>query len=599
MKKTLTVNLNQNLFNIDEDAYSKLSEYLDSIKKHFAKTQDSEEIVSDIEARIAEKFLEKTALNKSIIVITDVEEIIASMGTVADLSRDEETEDSENTDIEDDTIQTRKKLFRDPKDKVIGGVASGLATYFGFDTIVVRLIFIILALVPYTSGVSIIGYIILLFIVPIAKNTADRLIMKGETVTLSKIENMVNSKFSESKDKESRLSRLILLPFRVIGNFLPTLGRIIKFCVASLSSIIGFCLVIGIAISIGGLVFVLVQALVNGSIFINGSNLLTTIPSPQLQIIVISTFFIALFPLIFVLQLGVTLLQRRSAFSLVSGLTSFFLWIIAIIVLCAAAVNIAPQLSSDPNFTKSFSGFNLNYQTNIDDNNFDSILVTDFDQIDVSSVKEIVVNQSSDSSVTVFGSSEYLDKVQIQVEESILKIKPIHGLNCVGFCFNQVLPIRVVINTPDLKSIQASGMTKVISDNLDLKQLSYKLSGASELTFSGSINDLLLDVSGASKITGQNLLSKSIEIKSSGASSINLSGNSDNLDISASGASKFDAQNLQTISVDLHSSGASTLKVSVSDQLKIDASGASKIQYLGNPQITQDISGASSVKPIF
>lgn len=89
MKKTISINIGGVIFHIEEDGYEKLKSYLNSIQKYFSAFADSKEILSDIEGRIAERFLNKQkAENKQVISLADVDELIAAMGTVADFEAD-------------------------------------------------------------------------------------------------------------------------------------------------------------------------------------------------------------------------------------------------------------------------------------------------------------------------------------------------------------------------------------------------------------------------------------------------------------------------------------------------------------------------------
>ena len=92
MKKTLQINLGGLTFNIEEDAYTKLSGYLASIQKHFSSYESCDEIIQDIDGRIAEKFYEKTTAG-GIIEMDDVDKIIKSMGSVSDFEAIQEDED--------------------------------------------------------------------------------------------------------------------------------------------------------------------------------------------------------------------------------------------------------------------------------------------------------------------------------------------------------------------------------------------------------------------------------------------------------------------------------------------------------------------------
>ena len=85
MKKTLTVNLGGTVFNIDDDAYRLLDNYLSNLKIHFRKEAGADEIVDDIERRISELFAEKLSAGSQVITIADVEEVIARMGKPEDM----------------------------------------------------------------------------------------------------------------------------------------------------------------------------------------------------------------------------------------------------------------------------------------------------------------------------------------------------------------------------------------------------------------------------------------------------------------------------------------------------------------------------------
>ena len=87
MKKTLTVNLGGTVYHIDDDAYRLLDDYLSNLKHFFRKQEGAEEIVNDIEIRIAELFAEKVSAGKQVITIADVEEIIARVGKPEDIAR--------------------------------------------------------------------------------------------------------------------------------------------------------------------------------------------------------------------------------------------------------------------------------------------------------------------------------------------------------------------------------------------------------------------------------------------------------------------------------------------------------------------------------
>ncbi|WP_426292726.1 PspC domain-containing protein [Dyadobacter endophyticus] len=178
MKKTISINIGGIIFHIEEDGYEKLKGYLASIQKYFSSFADSKEILSDIEGRIAERFLNKQkAENKQVISLSDVDELIAAMGTVADFEAIEQAEDILADPLETASAQASaprqeaytsaanapktepakpgapRKLYRDLRRKLLGGVAAGLAHYFTVDAIWVRLAFLFAVIgLPAGSG---------------------------------------------------------------------------------------------------------------------------------------------------------------------------------------------------------------------------------------------------------------------------------------------------------------------------------------------------------------------------------------------------------------------------------------------------------------
>ena len=204
MKKTLTVNLGGTVYHIDDDAYRLLDDYLSNLKHFFRKQEGAEEIVNDIEIRIAELFAEKVSAGKQVITIADVEEIIARVGKPEDFGvSDDESEPHKKEQTASSgqgytRTTTARRLFRDPDNKLLGGVAAGLAAYFGWDITLVRILMIILVFVPYCP--MIILYIIGWLVIPEARTAAEKLSMRGEAVTIENIGKTVTDGFERVAD---------------------------------------------------------------------------------------------------------------------------------------------------------------------------------------------------------------------------------------------------------------------------------------------------------------------------------------------------------------------------------------------------------------
>ena len=183
MKKNISINIGGIIFHIEEDCYERLKEYLDSVNRYFSTFDDSSEILADIESRIAEIFLSKLNEEKQVITREDVELLIATMGSIKDFQAIEENEvpsfekpdESQPNNTSEEKQKEEKqdnysadgeprKLFRDGKRKIVGGVCSGIAYYFKIDPLWIRLLTLVLFLGSY--GVLLIVYAILWAVLP-------------------------------------------------------------------------------------------------------------------------------------------------------------------------------------------------------------------------------------------------------------------------------------------------------------------------------------------------------------------------------------------------------------------------------------------------
>ena len=319
MKKNLNINIGSRVFNIDEDAYDLLSKYLESIKKYFEKINIDEDISNDIENRISEKF-NSILKNRESLNIDDINNIIKEMGTLDDFKEaynDFDTNDFSNQNNESKTTGKEKRIYRNTSDKVIAGVASGLANYFSVDPIIFRLIFIVslftgFGLIAYIifwigipandsgkinenkrlyrdgdneilggvayglgnyfgidpalvrvifilsifiGGFGILAYLILWVSIPEAKTVGEKMNMKGYPLTLENIEKFIKEKLSKKDGKENLFVKIILFPFRIIG---PIILGIISVIIPILKILLSFILfVFSIVIIVFLIVFTL------------------------------------------------------------------------------------------------------------------------------------------------------------------------------------------------------------------------------------------------------------------------------------------------------------------------------------------------------
>lgn len=200
MKKNITINLFGSLYAIDEDAHELLKNYLDNMKRYFSRREGGDEIADDIEHRVAEIFSEIKADGVKAISIEHVQNIIHRIGNPEEMDTDtcsNENDDAthgdetdgdattgnvceERTDRQSNTQQ--RKLYRDPDDKMLGGVVSGISKYFhATDPLPWRIIAVLLAFLSF--WIAGIVYLLLWALIPEAETDEDRLRMRGIEVT--------------------------------------------------------------------------------------------------------------------------------------------------------------------------------------------------------------------------------------------------------------------------------------------------------------------------------------------------------------------------------------------------------------------------------
>lgn len=194
MNKTVNANIGGIVFTIDEDAYQQLHRYLDKLRTYFTQTNVSTDIIEDIEARIAEILQSRLDGKRTIVNVQDVEAVIQVMGKPEDFEDVGAEEESKRSTSGGDTIYMGKRFFRNPDDRVVGGVASGLGAYFNVDPLWFRILFA-LSIIFWGTGVLI--YIILWIILPEANTTTEKMQMRGEPINISNIEKSVRDQIDE------------------------------------------------------------------------------------------------------------------------------------------------------------------------------------------------------------------------------------------------------------------------------------------------------------------------------------------------------------------------------------------------------------------
>jgi phage shock protein C len=203
MKKIININLASRLIPIEDSAYEILRQYLDSLKRYFAREEGADEIVGDIESRIAELF--QDALKKGAHCITDedVQAMKSAMGTPEQFEGVSDSSDTQQKDFAQESLfdkaapRPRKRLYRDPESKVLGGVCGGLGAYLNVDPVIFRIIFALLAVGGFGTGILI--YFILWMATPEANTATEKLEMRGERIDVNNIKATVQDEINAMK----------------------------------------------------------------------------------------------------------------------------------------------------------------------------------------------------------------------------------------------------------------------------------------------------------------------------------------------------------------------------------------------------------------
>lgn len=226
MKKTIHINIAGHAFSIDEDAYERLDAYLKAVEKELGNSGEARETLEDINLRIAELFRSVHNDASSAITLSDVKEIINTLGDPDDY----ETPDDPDADREEKTtfeVAPPKKLFRDPDNRVLGGVCSGLGNYFGIDPIIFRLLFIVATLL---YGTSLLAYLILWIAIPKAVTVQQRIMMMGGSAGDSRRRRQAGRSGSEEiLNGTLRVIGVVFGIFLILVSFISLTGLIITF----------------------------------------------------------------------------------------------------------------------------------------------------------------------------------------------------------------------------------------------------------------------------------------------------------------------------------------------------------------------------------
>lgn len=258
MNKTLSIGLAGFSFTIEEHAYIKLSDYLNALRSSLDASEE-EEVIHDIEIRMVEIFRDSLG-KREVINDTDVEKVIAQIGTPEKIEEQEEAYFSEKNTKRTNTSGTeysdKKQLFRDPERQKIAGVCAGLAHYVGMDITAMRAIWLgIFILGIFTAAISstlvFLLYIILWAVLPKAETAADYLKMKGKPMNFDNLKNESNKLVQFANESTQRVGEIYIENKPYINNAGSGLWNVIRYILGGIFAIMSISCLIGVFVIFG------------------------------------------------------------------------------------------------------------------------------------------------------------------------------------------------------------------------------------------------------------------------------------------------------------------------------------------------------------
>ena len=552
MKKTITVNLNGRVFTMDEDAYRLLDNYLNNLRIYFRKEEGASEIIADFEARIEELLREKTSLGFQVISIDQVEEVIARVGKPADFAEREDAEEKEKEKEEKqphftEFTESKKKFFRNMDDKMFGGVCSGIAAYFGWDVLPVRIVFIILLFATQLTIVPF--YLVAWIIFPVAQTAEQKLQMRGKPITVENIGKTVAADAGQVTYKEQKgcLSGFIDLFVGLMKVVLVGLG-----CLIALPLAFAICIVIIVLFAVlfgvgGGLLGGLPAFVIADQPVLSTIAFLFVIGIPVVALVyAIIAHFIKLRPL------------NRSV-----RWTFLIVWILALVLLLFSGFRIYRN--------NWFGNINLpnvfNYHT-IRGNGIYSETKYNLDgqakyvEIDKYLFANLQIEQIPDStsSIVISGDENLLDQVKYNLHDGRLVLSSNNP-------FRSKNNLTVRLQTDNLKSIQSN-----MIGNIQMNR-----------AFTG--DELEIKMLGPGNLEADSLYVGALTVSSEGVGSVRLAGKTNKTNFYVAGVGSINAFDLLSDTVYAHVDGVGSIQCNPVDYLNGRLNGVGKITYKDDPKM--------------
>ena len=368
MNKTVTINISGIIFHIEEDAFDKLSKYLSTIKGYFSKADGGNEIMSDIEARIAEMLQSKTSVIKQVVLMSDVDFVMDSMGKPEEFAGDaaesnnaSTSDNSENYTSYDDGEPIKKRMYRDGDSKIVGGVCSGIGHYFGIDAVWLR---IALLLMFFFAGTGFLLYLILWIAIPEAKTTTERLAMKGEKADINNISKAVKEEAEHLKKRMEKYGEEFknmasdgrnmprnaaekIVDF--LTDVLTNIGKVLIKVIGVFMVIIGVIFFLGLSSSVFGLSFMTDSS--NGGEWID----LLLLDGKDFYLGILGIVMFAGVPIIMMIYGGIKILFKIKYSNRWVNLSAGIIWLIGFLMVLYVGIKTGSDFNKTAKVRENFS----------------------------------------------------------------------------------------------------------------------------------------------------------------------------------------------------------------------------------------------------
>jgi len=571
MKKTLTINLNGRVFNIDEDAYQLLDKYLRNLRIYFRKEEGSSEILADFEARIEELLGDRVRLGYTVITLSEVEKVIAQMGRPGDFGESEaETPEEKSAGYNEEEHKTKKKFYRNPDDKMLAGLCSGLAAYFGWNVVVVRLIAVIL--IPISSLWIVLAYLVCWLVIPEATTAEQKLEMQGKPITVENIGKTVAAGMEDLRKTATNSGCLT--------SFLSFIVAVFKVCLVGLGVLIGIPLVFALVI----VVIVLFATLLGvgtgvlGGLIPWSNHSFLFVDHPALA--TVCGCLIIGIPLVALVYTLISHLLKLKPVHPGVKWAGIILWIAAIIALPFS------RFKADwKNFPRS--GWEWNWTTDDDCSDMrgngiiadriETLPSVQFIEMEKHLIGNLQIEQVSGDSASVLinGDSNLIDKVKINMKDgkTLLLSTVNHSL------FRSATPLIIRIQTPDPKKIKVLSVGNVNIPN------------------ALRVPELTIHMEGAGKVIADSLYVDVLKVRNDGVGSVTLAGVARNTNLDINGVGGIHALELASDSVNARVNGVGSIKCNPIEYLQGYVNGVGSISYKSEPKSkSTSINGVGKIK---